>query len=531
MIKLDDTNGSGDGADEKLENKSSSEQSDADVEDNVDDYQRRLQAKPQEGEAYAPQRETDALTYCMESGYNSEKVAASDSTRESPVDLENKEKSDLSPERTDKDGNEDAFSTAIALPYKSIVAAESPSVSNPDSGVASPETAKRALSDVANVESPVTSKELGSPTSFSSEINMDMSSPRRSNNSPVLADSDLLSNELPAYKNDTEERADEKEVHPLSDGNVERSESKYYFGNDFNNRNTETPPENTNGYELNSLPDKFNMYMETPPENSNTYELNGLPNKFTMKMDWREMNYSNRNGASNQRNLCDEGEYSIQSCLNQFTSSELLTGNNKVGCEACTKRANNSKTVYTNATKRFCISNPPAVLILHLKRFQLGSRCVLRKITKSVNFPLILDLGPFSEKARSGTANPNKILYSLYGVVEHSGNTLHLGHYVAYVKVRPEVDPEDARLSFMPANIHKDDGDEPKSPETNGTANDNDTDSSLSGYESGEGAVGGSEAEPPAGKWYSISDSRVTEVSEEEVLKVQAYLLFYERIL
>ena len=28
----------------------------------------------------------------------------------------------------------------------------------------------------------------------------------------------------------------------------------------------------------------------------------------------------------------------------------------------------------------------------------------------------------------------NKVLYALYGVVEHSG-TLHGGHYVAYVKV------------------------------------------------------------------------------------------------
>ena len=31
-------------------------------------------------------------------------------------------------------------------------------------------------------------------------------------------------------------------------------------------------------------------------------------------------------------------------------------------------------------------------------------------------------------------------------------------------------------------------------------------------------------------KWYYISDSRVTEVSLAKVLKVQAYILFYERI-
>ena len=32
------------------------------------------------------------------------------------------------------------------------------------------------------------------------------------------------------------------------------------------------------------------------------------------------------------------------------------------------------------------------------------------------------------------------------------------------------------------------------------------------------------------GKWYHISDTSVVEVSEEKVLKCQAYLLFYERL-
>jgi len=41
---------------------------------------------------------------------------------------------------------------------------------------------------------------------------------------------------------------------------------------------------------------------------------------------------------------------------------------------------------------------------------------------------------------------------------------------------------------------------------------------------------GGGTAEAPAGKWYFVSDSRVSEVGEERVLRSQAYLLFYERI-
>lgn len=71
--------------------------------------------------------------------------------------------------------------------------------------------------------------------------------------------------------------------------------------------------------------------------------------------------------------MCEKGECSVQSCLNQFTAPELLTGNNKVGCELCTKRHGGpeKKTVYTNAMKQLLIYNPPAVLILHLKRFQV----------------------------------------------------------------------------------------------------------------------------------------------------------------
>lgn len=50
-----------------------------------------------------------------------------------------------------------------------------------------------------------------------------------------------------------------------------------------------------------------------------------------------------------------------------------------------------------------------------------------------------------------------------------------------------------------------------------------------------ENAVGGSD-EPsenslkPSGKWYYCSDSHVREVTEDNVLKANAYILFYERV-
>lgn len=47
------------------------------------------------------------------------------------------------------------------------------------------------------------------------------------------------------------------------------------------------------------------------------------------------------NGSLQQsptRYTTKEGECSIQSCLNQFTALELMSGSNKVSCEACTAR-------------------------------------------------------------------------------------------------------------------------------------------------------------------------------------------------
>lgn len=131
-----------------------------------------------------------------------------------------------------------------------------------------------------------------------------------------------------------------------------------------------------------------------------------------------------------------EGEVSIQSCLNQFTSLELMSGSNKVGCEACTAREKNtnqddkncSKMICTKSTKQYLICRVPAVLILHLKRFQSQRFRGFRKVIDRVTFPLILDLSPVCKNHRKPK------LYSLYGLVEHSGN-LHGGHYVAYVKV------------------------------------------------------------------------------------------------
>ncbi|XP_038126171.1 ubiquitin carboxyl-terminal hydrolase 45 isoform X1 [Cyprinodon tularosa] len=195
-------------------------------------------------------------------------------------------------------------------------------------------------------------------------------------------------------------------------------------------------------------------------------------------------------------------ECSIQSCLHQFTSVELLMGNNKLLCENCTERRQKQlrksgstdkkvEKIYTSARKQMLISLLPPVITLHLKRFhQAGMN--LRKVNRHVDFPLLLDLAPFCSASCMNLAAGGRVMYSLYGIVEHSGS-MRGGHYTAYVKVRAPQRRTEQR--------HK----------------------NLSGAKD---ACSSSQSQ-----WVYVSDTTVQTVPESRVLSSQAYLLFYEEML
>ncbi|XP_052015023.1 ubiquitin carboxyl-terminal hydrolase 16 isoform X2 [Apodemus sylvaticus] len=195
-------------------------------------------------------------------------------------------------------------------------------------------------------------------------------------------------------------------------------------------------------------------------------------------------------------------ECSIQHCLYQFTRNEKLQDANKLLCEVCTRRQCNGpkanikgerKRVYTNAKKQMLVSLAPPVLTLHLKRFQQAG-FNLRKVNKHIKFPEILDLAPFCTlKCKNVAEESTRVLYSLYGVVEHSG-TMRSGHYTAYAKERT------ASCHLSDLVLH---GDIPQDCEMESTK----------------------------GQWFHISDTHVQAVPVAKVLNSQAYLLFYERIL
>ncbi|KAF0297417.1 Ubiquitin carboxyl-terminal hydrolase 45 [Amphibalanus amphitrite] len=265
------------------------------------------------------------------------------------------------------------------------------------------------------------------------------------------------------------------------------------------------------------------------------------------------------------------GECSLLTCLNQYTAPELLTGNNKLGCDNCTELRNKRLTaaekaaekklgtVYSNASKQLLIYSPPPVLTIHLKRFEVCSFS-LRKVNRHVQFGERLDLAPFcssiSQDLPQMRAGQRRVLYSLFGVVEHSGR-LTSGHYTAYVRVRRRHDQltvnparlttlvtdafavacERARQRAEQTRPETTDGPSPVRPAEEGREDGEGEDPAAAPQESQTDQKQPApepetepEPQPEAGRWFYVSDTHVTEVTLDKVLKAQAYMLFYERI-
>jgi ubiquitin carboxyl-terminal hydrolase 9/13 len=118
----------------------------------------------------------------------------------------------------------------------------------------------------------------------------------------------------------------------------------------------------------------------------------------------------------------------LESCLKQFSASEMLTGSNKFYCDSCHS--------LQEAEKKMGIRKLPKVLALHLKRFEYSeeqNRMVklFHKIKYPSSFKLQSDIPP--ETPEEGLK-----FYELYAVVVHIGGGPHHGHYVALVKTEDQ---------------------------------------------------------------------------------------------
>jgi ubiquitin carboxyl-terminal hydrolase 16/45 len=245
---------------------------------------------------------------------------------------------------------------------------------------------------------------------------------------------------------------------------------------------------------------------------------------------------------------------SLQSYLARFTSRELL--NDKINCENCTRKLNagsstssmskfslsrimmhlnssNARKAYTHATKQYLICDLPAILTIHLKRFQQhGMR--LEKSNKFVDFPLTLDMSPYTSRmCINRSENDESVVYELYGLVEHSGK-LNSGHYTACVRAMPQAtnqnEDNQSALDSMGRFLSQQ-----RLCHLNKMFN---VWSNMQQHGDGEQHLHSNKnktielnnSEASNDKWFYVSDSSVSEISVTKVLKSQAYILFYQRI-
>ncbi|KAK1438437.1 hypothetical protein QVD17_04246 [Tagetes erecta] len=152
-----------------------------------------------------------------------------------------------------------------------------------------------------------------------------------------------------------------------------------------------------------------------------------------------------------------EDANSLLTALESFTKVEHIEDEDmKFTCDHCKQKV--------SVEKQLMLDQVPPICAFHLKRFKNDGSYV-EKIDKHVEFPLELDLQPYTSGSQSDNVNFN---YELYAVVVHAGFTSSSGHYYCYIRYAPD-------------------------------------------------------------KWYKFDDRKVFCVSEACVLSEEAYILFYAK--
>jgi len=124
-----------------------------------------------------------------------------------------------------------------------------------------------------------------------------------------------------------------------------------------------------------------------------------------------------------ERSRISKKSVDLQHCIDLFCQKEKLDGDNKWYCPKCKK--------FQVATKKLDVWKFPAILIIHLKRFQHDKSGRRSKLNTLVNFEIEdMDLTQYAKGPQKDDP-----MYDLFAVVNHHGS-LGGGHYTACGKNR-----------------------------------------------------------------------------------------------
>jgi len=120
--------------------------------------------------------------------------------------------------------------------------------------------------------------------------------------------------------------------------------------------------------------------------------------------------------------ITDSSVVDLSSALRAFTSTEYLGEDNMVTCDKCACKR--------EVTKGLRLATAPTILVCHLKRFNINCYGQMVRLSKSIKFPMKLEIFEFMSLANR--SQPPS--YELVGVLVHQGRSCNYGHYLSYVK-------------------------------------------------------------------------------------------------
>ena len=178
--------------------------------------------------------------------------------------------------------------------------------------------------------------------------------------------------------------------------------------NQFNMNN----PMNMNPFNMNN-PMNMNQFNMNNPMNMNQFNMNNPMNMNQFNMN-NQMNMNQFNMNNNLMNI-NQNEVTIYDCFDYFQKEEFFTGENAMWCNDCNALfpSRNQTFIYTG----------PNILILILNR-GVGIQFKIKLI-----YYESIDLNKYILKK-----DRDSMIYNLYGVVTHIGESGGGGHFIAACK-------------------------------------------------------------------------------------------------